>query len=42
MKDQILSYREMCDKISINFIQKGMNYHIISFPTGLERAEGER
>ena len=28
MKDEILSYRDMCNKININSIQKGMNFHI--------------
>lgn len=28
MKDEILSYREMCNKIHVNTIQKGMNFHI--------------
>jgi len=28
MKDEILSYREMCNKLHINSIQKGMNFHI--------------
>src|SRR3989344_1477016 len=28
MKDEILSYREMCNKIHVNSIQKGMNFHI--------------
>ena len=28
MKDEILSYRDMCNKIQINSIQKGMNFHI--------------
>ncbi|MDO8642166.1 MAG: HNH endonuclease [Candidatus Woesearchaeota archaeon] len=28
MKDEILSYREMCNKIQVNTIQRGMNFHI--------------
>lgn len=28
MKDEILSYGQMCNKIHVNTIQKGMNYHI--------------
>ena len=28
MKDEILSYREMCNKIHVNTIQRGMNFHI--------------
>src|SRR3989344_7766332 len=28
MKDKILSYREMCNKIHVNTIQRGMNFHI--------------
>lgn len=28
MKDRIITYREMCDFINIDSIQKGMNFHI--------------
>jgi len=28
MKDEIISYRAMCDRIGKNTIQKGMNFHI--------------
>jgi len=28
IRDEILSYREMCNKINVNTIQKGMNFHI--------------
>jgi hypothetical protein len=28
MVDDIISYREMCDRLRVNAIQKGMNYHI--------------
>lgn len=28
MKDEIIAYREMCDRIGKNTIQKGMNFHI--------------
>jgi hypothetical protein len=28
MRDEILSYREMCNRINVNTIQKGMNFHI--------------
>jgi hypothetical protein len=28
MKDEILSYRDMCNKININTIQRGMNFRI--------------
>ena len=28
MKDEILSYREMCNRIHVNTIQKGMNFHL--------------
>lgn len=28
MKDEIISYREMCNKVKINSLQKGMNFHI--------------
>src|SRR3989338_2648475 len=28
MKDEILSFREMCNRIHVNTIQRGMNFHI--------------